>query len=194
MSKELMDMLSKSLDKNEFVKKTGYENYEKIIHNIDYSIQIGLPVKLSVQGVGNELENNLKKLNEKYSSLLGHVFSWGTTDRAGNLKNRYSKNILIKGKLSQGCLMVINWIHINTKGYFFTCCEDYSQSNIYGNIKDGSIYDIVNSEKAIELRKKIYGYDLSNEDFLCRKCVNMKNYRLLELFNKVKGLTSIDVE
>lgn len=163
-----------SLEKDRFVSATGYRDYDRIISNIDYAVKIQLPVIFSIQGTDEELKNNLDAIREKYQPYVKEkIEAWGTIDRAGLLENEYSQNIYLSNRLYPGCHAVTSWIFINVKGDLFLCSEDYYQKTIYSNIKKGELYDLVNSNSAIELRKNVCGGADAPEDFICRKCVTM---------------------
>lgn len=194
LTKEILDYLKKcdilkficfnipSVDQIEFKKMTGSSAFEKVIQNIDYAIQIELPVELSIQGSRDELKKNLNPIQFMYRDRIKNIEPWGTYDRAGLLKNKYAQNIFITDRLCGGCHSVLNWLNISTNGNCFICSNDYYQKYIWANIQDGSIKDICNSPKAVELRRYIYGDLLPDKDFICRKCVTMKRAKLLYRF------------
>ena len=196
LTKEILDFLKKcdvlkficfnipSVEPTEFQKMTGSSAFEKVIQNIDYAIQIGLPVELSVQGSRDELGKNLKPIQLMFRDRLKNIEPWGTYDRAGLLKNKYAQNIFITGRLFGGCHSVLNWLNISVNGDCFLCSNDYYQKYVWANIQDGSIEDICNSPKAIKLRRYIYGDLLPDNDFICRKCETMKRAKLLYRFQK----------
>lgn len=173
-----------SIDKIEFKRMTGSSALEKVMQNIDYAFEIGLPAEFSVQGTREELKRNLKPIQCRYKDYVKDITPWGTYDRAGLLKNKYAQNIYIAGKLFGGCHSVLNWLNISVDGDCFICSNDYYQKYAWANIRDGSIKDICNSPKAVELRRYIFGDLLPGEDFMCRRCVTMKRAKLLNRFQK----------
>lgn len=163
-----------TLDKERFVSTTGFRDYDRIIKNIDYAVKIQLPVIFSIQGTEEELKENLDAIREKYQLYVREkIEAWGTIDRAGLLENEYSQNIYLSGRLYSGCHAVTSWLFINVRGDLFLCSEDYYQKTIYSNIKNGELYELVNSDSAIELRKKVCGGLDAPEDFICRRCITM---------------------
>ena len=163
-----------SLEKNNFVEVTGFNDYDKIIRNINYAIKIQLPVIFSIQGTEEELKKNLDTIKDKYQPYIKEkIEAWGTIDRAGLLKNEYSQNIYLSKRLYPGCHAVTSWVFINVKGDLFLCSEDYYQKTVYSNIKKGELYELINSDVAIKLRKNVCGGVDAPEDFICRKCISM---------------------
>jgi sulfatase maturation enzyme AslB (radical SAM superfamily) len=173
-----------SVDKIEFKKMTGSSHYDKIIQHIDYAIQIGLPVELSIQGNRDELKRNLKPIQAMFENRIANIEPWGTFDRAGLLDNCYSQNIYIDGNLYGGCHSILKWINISVDGDCFICSNDYRQKYVWANIQEGSIKKICNSQKAIELRRYVFGDLLPAKNFICRKCITMKRAKLLYRFQK----------
>lgn len=168
-----------TLDKDEFINVTKYYDYEKIIRNIDYAVKINLPVIFSIQGTPEEIKKNIGAIRQRYQPYVeDKIEAWGTIDRAGLLENEYKQNIYLSGRLYSGCHAVNSWMFVNVKGDLFLCSEDYYQKTKYSNIKKGEIYDLINSDDAIELRKKVCGELDAPEDFICRKCITMLNNKM----------------
>jgi len=168
-----------TLDREEFIKTTGYKDFDKIVRNIDHAVNIGLPVIFSIQGTDEEIKRNIGAIRDRYQDKVEEkIEAWGTIDRAGLLENEYSQDIYLSGRLYPGCHAVDSWIFLNVKGDLFLCSEDYYQKTIYSNIRKGEIYELVNSEEAIELRKKVCGGINAPDDFICRKCITMLNNKM----------------
>lgn len=160
------------LNKQKFEKITGSKLYEKVVRNIDLAIEAGLNVEFSIQKVPG-YEENIKEMNERYSSRIGKVITaWDTVDRAGLLKNQYAQHIYNNRRLG-GCKRFLKWMSIGVEGDAYICCHDYYKKNIYGNIRDGSLADILSSEKAQKMRKIIFGGNIPSDQFICNKCFEM---------------------
>ena len=70
----------------------------------------------------------------------------------------YQKSLLnIYNKELYGCRQIIRWLHVGIHGEVFTCCMDFHKENIYGNVLEEDIADIINGDKAISLRRRIFG-------------------------------------
>lgn len=85
------------------------------------------------------------------------------------------------------CKVPFGYIEIFGNGDVYTCCPDYIYNGCIGNIFKQPFLDIINSERAIQIRKNILenNYSMCNLD-LCNpnmrvdqlnsKCVNNINY------------------
>lgn len=159
-----------TLDGEKFREFTGSSSsYKFSIKNVDLAISMGLPITIAVNGTQEELSANLPALKEKYEPLGAEVRPFLTCDRAGSLKGKYNQGVAVKGRL-RGCSWPLNHAHFSINGDMFICCNDYYQREIFGNIKDGSIAEIMESPAAIVLRRKVFGVDMAEEDFVCRSC------------------------
>ena len=51
---------------------------------------------------------------------------------------------------------------------------DFKKENTFGNIRNQSIQEMLQDTKAVTLRKKIFGAQYSEADFICRRCLDCK--------------------
>lgn len=170
-----------------FTELTGSRSFKTVLDNIDRAIEAGLHVNFSIQGQAEERQKTLSALQERYQKRVNHqIISWPTHDRAGSLKGEFNQHIHFKQARLFGCTYVISRLNITTQGDIFLCCNDYYQKHIFGNIKESSISDLLNSERAICLRKQVYGGIDAPEDQICRHCIEMKRQKVLSKLNQGK--------
>ena len=170
-------------DANRYFSITGSNTFSLVCENLEYAIDSGLNLNFSIQKIGSDYKNNLKLMNQLYSDRIGKkIKAWETIDRAGILKNEYAQGIYVPGLLS-GCKNVLQWLTINVNGDCFICCNDYYNQHIYGNLLELQLDDIISSSKYQNLMRCIFGEINSSENFICRKCYEMKimhTYRRME--------------
>lgn len=184
-----------TLEPNEFKRITRSPTYDKTIKNIEYALEQGLNVNFSVQRVNDDITKNLtnvNNINQRFGQLIDkEIKLWRTVDRAGLLKDKYAQNINISGNL-YGCGKVLNWMYVGVHGDCFICHHDYYQREVYGNITEGEINEILLSEKSKNLRKKVFGIAHAEDNFICRKCFEMDEFRALSRFSKkIRPLSTI---
>lgn len=155
-----------------FIQRTGYKNPELIINHIQYAIDIGLKVIISVQGTKEEQLSELPLIEKKFPSA--GITAIPSFDRAGVLKNYYNQDIHLNKRYLNGCGFVLTNVHIGIDGEMYLCLEDFFKKNVYANITDGSLSQILQCNKLQELKKKIWGDIYAEPDFICRKCIVMK--------------------
>ena len=174
-----------SLENKEFTNMTGSNTLKQTIKNIDTAILYKLNVKFAIQGLSDDIKRNLPKIKEKYEPLIhSKIERWGTYDRAGLLKNKYFQDVHIYEPHLYGCRLALDTLYIGVNGDCFICCQDYNQREVYANIKDGSIKEILSCNAAQKIRKRVFGYEIAPDDFLCRRCKIMKEFKALSILSK----------
>lgn len=150
------------------------KSYKLLREKVESAMKLGLPIKFSVQGNAYTVKDTTDQIRYWLGSAFDQdmISNWHTTDRAGLLRNEYSHNVNIRGKL-MGCTDVLQRLYVGVKGDCFQCCEDYYQETVYGNIMDGEISQILLSDGAKNMRQYVYGDKLANDTYLCRRCILM---------------------
>ncbi len=160
-----------SINEKEFADLTRSRTYSRSRANLDRAIDAGFPVKIVVNGVGQELVKNLSQLKERYEPLGVMVEPTMTCDRAGDVRGVYLQDVHVSGQLT-GCGWPLTHANISVSGDLFLCCNDYYQREIFGNVMDGSLSEIMRGDVATNARRKVFGVSEAEDDFLCRKCHN----------------------
>lgn len=159
-----------SVNEAEFKRLTGSSLFRRTMANIENSIAAGFNVEILVNGTTEEVAKNMKEIEDKYRAFENvRILHYITMDRAGLLKNRYAMNYHHKDELC-GCMQIIKELRVGYNGDFFICTMDYYQKDVFGNIKDGEIEDIMKSQKAQLIRKRVFGAETAPEDYICRRC------------------------
>jgi hypothetical protein len=79
----------------------------------------------------------------------------------------------VTGRLT-GCGWPVSHANFSVTGDMFLCCNDYYQREVFANIRDGSIHELMTSPAAVRLRQKGFGVTGAPADFVCRRCHNQK--------------------
>lgn len=118
--------------------------------------------------IGYDLKNELDKqyqlalkLFPEQSVIRSEIF-----DRAGTVKNVVSNENWIKsmqkGKKVVGCYnandldRTSEWIHVNSAGQVFLCCNDYDFDYQFGDLNTQSIAEVWNSDLHIQVIEKAF--------------------------------------
>lgn len=160
-------------DPAEFAELTGSRSYQHTVRNLRAAIDAGLRVQIAVNGVGKALARNFVGLTRRYRPLGVEVFLSLTCDRAGDVGGAYAQDVYVEGRLT-GCGWPVQHANISVTGDLFLCCNDYYQREVFGNIRDGSIDDLMTSEASVRLRRLVFGVADAPKDFLCRRCHNQQ--------------------
>jgi MoaA/NifB/PqqE/SkfB family radical SAM enzyme len=160
-----------SLDPNEFAELTGSATYRRSVANLDLAVEMGVrPISVAVNGIGRAREANVKRLRDRYGPHGIDVYATTLSDRAGQIEREpINEHVRITGRLT-GCSWPVNHAHFSVRGDMFMCCNDYYQREKFGNVKDGSIHEIMTSPAAVSLRRRVFGVEEAPSDMICRSC------------------------
>lgn len=174
-----------SVDVEEYIRMTGsdYDTFLKVLENIKGLIKSGLDIRIAVNGTNQEVKRNILKIQQYFEIQKEKVLPQNTLDRAGSITNEYFQNVNVKGHLSGWCFRPLTWLVFSVNGDMLLCANDYYKKHSYGNIMDGDILDIINSERSINIRKQIYGEENAEDNFICRNCIYMKRGAVFKRFN-----------
>ncbi|MFC0861696.1 radical SAM/SPASM domain-containing protein [Sphaerimonospora cavernae] len=162
-----------SIDPGEFAELTASRSYPHVVRNLEQAITAGFRVQIVVNGAGERLARNLEGLTRRYAPLGVEVFPSLTCDRAGDGPAEYFQDVHVDGQLT-GCGWPVHHANISVTGDMFLCCNDYYQRETFGNIRDGSIHDLMTSDAAVRLRRQVFGVADAAAGFLCRRCHNQQ--------------------
>jgi len=117
-----------------------------------------------------ELENDLAELTPSAAEkvrMRGYK-ELDLTNRGGSLSLR---NPLHKPPLSLPCLIPHCAMVITVKGNVIPCYEDFYQKHVMGNVQTQSLFEIWNSEKYVNFRRRLRQGDRKSFD-VCKDCNN----------------------
>lgn len=162
-----------SADPAEFAELTGSRGYAQTTRNLELAIDAGFRVQVVVNGVGARQARNVRELTRRYGPMGAEVAASLTCDRAGEVGGAYFQDVHAGGRLS-GCGWPVSHVNVSVTGDLFLCCNDYYQREVFGNIRDGSIHDLMAGPAAVKARRKVFGVAEAGEDFICRRCHNQR--------------------
>lgn len=158
-------------DETRFTELTRSRTHSRTMANLEKAIDAGFPVQIVVNGVGEARDRDLLDLRERYQPLGAEVVPTMTCDRAGDVGGEYRQDIQIQGRLT-GCGWPLAHGNFSVRGDLFLCCNDYYQREVFGNIRDSSLDEIMRGDTAVALRRKVFGVAEAADDFICRRCHN----------------------
>jgi hypothetical protein len=158
-----------ALHSESFRYLTQSKTHTASLQHLDAAIEEGLPVSVVVNGTGEDVRHRVAELRERYEPSGVAVNATLVSDRAGAVAAPYNQSIHVEGRL-RGCGWPVNHAHFSVAGDMFICCNDYYQREKFGNIRSGSIHDVMTSDRAVLLRRRVFGVAEAPEDYLCRSC------------------------
>lgn len=163
-----------SVDAADFASLTSSRLYDRTMKNVDAALEAGFRTQIVVNGAGEDQHRNLLQITDRYSPRGAEVVPTMTCDRAGDVSDQtYFQDVNAEGRLS-GCGWPVAHGNFSVNGDLFLCCNDYYQRETFGNIRDGSIDDLMTNETAVRLRQQVFGVAAAADDFICRRCHNQR--------------------
>ena len=158
-----------ALSEGDFQALTQSRTHARSVGHINAAIDAGLPVEIVVNGTGESLDHRLAELRERYLPHDVPVNASLISDRAGTLGGGYDQAVQVDGPL-RGCGWPVNHAHFSVSGDMFICCNDYYQREKFGNVRSGSVHEIMTSSAAVLTRRRVFGIVDAPADYLCRRC------------------------
>ena len=162
-----------STDPEIFKIMTGAVNYEQCVQAIIDAKNMGFHVQIYVQCTHEDRTQRKWEVMKLFPGIP--VVAEVSLDRGGFLKNQFNRNAYYRHPLLRGCGFMATVVHIDIHGETYLCLEDVEKKYTYGNIADGSLLDIVNSDKGQNLRRLIWGGEEAPTQMICRRCAVMQN-------------------
>ena len=158
-----------SSNQQSFIQKTGAYNLDRVVDNIHNAQQMGFRVNISLQGTVQEQADEIEGVTALFPDTA--IATIPSFDRAGILKNQYHHHKMnVENRLS-GCSFILTDIHIDVKGRYYLCLEDYFTNYTFGYVKENTFKEFLESDKYINMIKQIWGGIPAQKNLICRKCI-----------------------
>ncbi len=160
-----------SVDGEEYYKLKGIKDLDKVLKYVTYALSSGMKMSISVLGdLSKEHLARLEKVKQYFNAFSGaNVYPVIIVNRAGNLSQPKFNKKKLRGCMSNFCRL-FNWVHINSEGKCFICCQDFKEDYIIGDLKTEALEQILRSDKMSQLKRWAYGVENAPDNFICRKC------------------------
>lgn len=171
--------------------KTTFDNLIQDLHdlyNLDpewYGSRVNITVNGSYSDIYGKLQlkytvpdHNTELQLRQLKDILPYSVSDARPlcDRAGNLREFAIDNSVmpirewwklpINSDTAIGCnggSRLLEWVHVTNSSDLITCCQDYNEYHMYGNLKYSSLYDLLVSDKRVDAT-------MDTLKKLCTKC------------------------
>jgi radical SAM protein with 4Fe4S-binding SPASM domain len=159
-----------TLDRAEYERVTGSKFFDRVVRNLELLGQHRVPTSLSINAPRDSASETVRAINERFAALFGASIAWPTDTRAGRVdKTEYATTPRHDGPLG-GCGYATRQINVTHEGKVFLCCQDYEQEYVLGDLREQSLREIAEGERAVALRRWIFGYETPPPGFLCSTC------------------------
>lgn len=164
-----------TLDSEKYRDDRGGDHLELVLRNLDYAKDkpIAQQMDIVVLGTGDERHRaDFAEIEGRFAGGLFTVKYFVVNDRAGYL------NIGLSAKGStrplRGCDHVgsrpLQHLHINPRGQCILCCQDYSESEVVGDLTQNTVQEVLTGPGLARMRRMIYGLEAAPANFICHNC------------------------
>ncbi len=163
-------------------KLSGFKNLIILINGVDNNAwnDSTLPgrdldsIKIDMHPLRGERFQAYKFAKRKFNNFIVHK-EYVLHDRAGLLSNFISNQEYVNDQLKTGKVVgckgyddietdrTTEWLHINSLGETFLCCNDYNMDYVFGNLTQTDLKEIWLTDKHAETI-------LTAREEICRKC------------------------
>lgn len=159
-----------TLDRAEYERVTGTKLFDRVVRNLELLGRHRIPTTLSINAPRDAADETVRAINERFAALFGASIAWPTDTRAGRVdKIEYATTPRHVGLLA-GCTYATRQINVTHEGKVFLCCQDYDQEYVLGDLREHSLREIAEGERAVALRRWIFGHEAPPPGFLCSSC------------------------
>jgi len=153
--------------------RRGIEHFLSVIDEIPDGVTI------SVNAITTNQQHRAEQIADHFGSIGDvRIHSQMSHSRAGSIINgsvKVVENAI--GGLYAGCKRFVGHLHVSWEGKVFQCCQDYEQVMVFGDLRTQSLYSIMASSKARQLRAEIFGLAPMQKNRLCLRCPMLRRTR-----------------
>jgi hypothetical protein len=160
-----------AIDAATYASVTGWKHMDRVLKNIREATSHGVPTQVTINAPTAIGFLERQRLKRRINRLTGVKAVFARVEsRAGAMNDsRYAQSPMHHGPLA-GCYRMLSKLVVNFEGKLFLCCQDYHQEEILGDLNSSSIEDIMRSDRAVLVRRWIFGAEQAPDDFICRRC------------------------
>ncbi|HVT57593.1 MAG TPA: radical SAM protein [Thermoanaerobaculia bacterium] len=164
-----------TLDAEKYRQDRGGNHLRVVLRNLDYARDkpIAEQMDIVVLGTGDERHKaDFVEIERRFAGSLFTVKYFVVNDRAGYLN--IGMSVKNRARKLRGCDHVgsrpLQHLHINPRGLCILCCQDYSESEVVGDLTANSIQEVLTGPAMARMRRMVYGLDSAPANFICQSC------------------------
>jgi hypothetical protein len=164
-----------TLDAGKYRDDRGGDHLKLVLRNLEYAKDKPIAEQMDIVVLGTGDERHRADCAEIESLFAGSRFTvkyFVVNDRAGYL----NVGIAVKNRTRKlrGCDHVgsrpLQHLHINPHGQCILCCQDYSESEVVGDLRESSVAEVLAGPGLARLRRMVYGLEEAPANFICHSC------------------------
>ncbi len=164
-----------TLDAEKYREDRGGDHLRLVLRNLDYAKDkpVAEQMDMVVLGKGDERHrSDFAEIEQRFAGSRFTVKYFVVNDRAGYLDIGLPTKH--PGRKLRGCDHVgsrpLQHLHVNPRGLCILCCQDYSESEVVGDLTTSSVREVLAGPGLARMRRMIYGLEPAPANFICRNC------------------------
>lgn len=164
-----------TLDRDKYREDRGGDHLRVVLRNVEYlkDLPVAERMDMVVLGTGDERhKRDYEEIRARFAGSRFDVKYFEVNDRAGYLEIGLSRKN--REKKLRGCELVgsrpLQHLHINPRGQCILCCQDYSETEVVGDLTTSSVAEVLAGPALARMRRWVYGLEEAPADFICRNC------------------------
>ena len=164
-----------TIDPERYKLERGHNHLPQVLRNLDYLALHPVADHMEITVLSSDpkvLAADVQAIGERFAGTPFVITNYVTMNRAGNAPAGGKQIEAIEAL--RGCdnlgSRVVEHVHIDPSGHVFLCCQDYHAEVKLGIWEPGNLAQILQSDRAAEVRQWVHGMAPAPENFLCRKC------------------------
>jgi hypothetical protein len=164
-----------TLDAEKYRHDRGGDHLRLVLRNLDYARDKPLAEQMDVVvlGTGDERHRaDFVDIERRFAGSRFNVKYFVVNDRAGYL--RVGLGVKDRSRKLRGCDHVgsrpLQHLHINPRGLCILCCQDYTESEVVGDLTRSSVPEVLTGPAMARLRRMVYGLEPAPANFICHGC------------------------
>jgi hypothetical protein len=164
-----------TLDAAKYAQDRGGDHLRLVLRNLDHAKDkpVAEQMDMVVLGTGDERHRaDFAEIQERFAGSRFQVKYFVVNDRAGYLQVGLS--VKDRARKLRGCDHVgsrpLQHLHINPRGLCILCCQDYTESEVVGDLTRNSVREVLAGPALARLRRMVYGLEETPASFICHGC------------------------
>jgi radical SAM family protein/iron-sulfur cluster protein len=164
-----------TLDRERYKGDRGGDHLGLVLRHVEYAATRAVAEQMDMVVLGTGDDNHERDFEEIRRRFEGSRFTikyFEVNDRAGYLGIGLGRSQ--PPKRLRGCDLVgsrpLQHLHINPRGQCILCCQDYTESQVVGDLTTTRVADVLTGPGLATMRRWTYGLEEAPASFICRSC------------------------
>ncbi len=163
-----------AFDRATYQRLTASPQYDRVIRNVRTLLERQFKVVFCYNNTdgGRPAEQVQQEVEAQLEALFGAslLAMSKPQSRAGALSGRaYVQAVQHRGRLG-GCLQLLQQVDVRVDGRVGLCCNDYDNKLMFESVADRPLAEILGGDAFERIRRKVYGDEAPEPDFICSAC------------------------